>query len=53
LQLDVRAVSEEMKTLNRSFSRAHAMSIHLNLMTLGATMIYGWRLASKLKFDVE
>ncbi|KAH6865197.1 hypothetical protein BKA58DRAFT_322228 [Alternaria rosae] len=42
--------SDEMKVLNRKFSRAHAMSIHLNLMTIGATLWYGWRLASKLQF---
>lgn len=42
--------SEEMLVLNRAFSRAHAMSIHLNLITIGATLWYGWQLASKLQF---
>ncbi|KAF2823161.1 hypothetical protein CC86DRAFT_300063 [Ophiobolus disseminans] len=53
LQLEIGSVSEEMQKLNRSFSRAHAMSIHLNLITIGATMFYGWRLATKLRFEVE
>ncbi|KAF2030964.1 hypothetical protein EK21DRAFT_64392 [Setomelanomma holmii] len=42
--------SEEMKDLNRFFSRSHAMSIHLNLLTIGATLWYGCWLASHLKF---
>ncbi len=42
--------SPEMKRLNRSFSSAHAMSIHLNLISLGATLFYGWSLASRMKF---
>jgi hypothetical protein len=41
-------MSEDMRLLNRAFSKAHAMSIHLNLITIGATLWYGWRLASKL-----
>ncbi|KAH7378335.1 hypothetical protein BKA66DRAFT_560704 [Pyrenochaeta sp. MPI-SDFR-AT-0127] len=53
LQLGAGMVSDEMKKLNRSFSKAHAMSIHLNLLTIGATLWWGWRLASKLRFDVE
>jgi len=44
------AISDDMKVLNRAFSRAHAMSIHLNLVTIGATLWYGWKLASKLQF---
>jgi len=51
-QVKTGAVSEDRRLLNRAFSRAHAMSIHLNLITMGATLFYGWRLASKLKFDV-
>ncbi|EMD66744.1 hypothetical protein GGP41_008137 [Bipolaris sorokiniana] len=42
--------SEEILVLNKAFSRAHAMSIHLNLITIGATLWYGWQLASKLQF---
>jgi hypothetical protein len=45
------AVNEETKKLNRAFSRAHAMSIHLNLLTIGATLFYGWRLSKKLSYD--
>ncbi|KAF1361652.1 hypothetical protein EJ07DRAFT_110568 [Lizonia empirigonia] len=44
-------ISAEMRHLNRSFSKAHAMSIHLNLMTIIATLYYGWRLSSKLSFE--
>ncbi|KAF2631570.1 hypothetical protein BU25DRAFT_332863 [Macroventuria anomochaeta] len=44
-------LSVEMQNLNRSFSRAHAMSIHLNLMTIIATLCYGWQV-SKLNFGV-
>jgi len=43
-------VSEAMGKLNRSFSRAHAMSIHLNLVSIGAMVWYGWHLASLMKF---
>jgi hypothetical protein len=32
----------------KQFSRAHAMCIHLNLITIVATVIYGLRLASRL-----
>ncbi|KAF2677448.1 hypothetical protein K458DRAFT_481360 [Lentithecium fluviatile CBS 122367] len=46
-------VSDEMKKLNRSFSWNHAMSVHLNLVTIGATLWYGWRLASRLRFETE
>ncbi|MCJ1458213.1 hypothetical protein MMC28_008584 [Mycoblastus sanguinarius] len=40
--------SEEMKAKNKAFSRAHAMSIHLNLLTMGATVWYGFQLASRM-----
>lgn len=43
--------SDEMKACNRNFSRAHAMSIHLNLITILATGFYGFTLASRLHFD--
>jgi hypothetical protein len=52
LKLEAGVVSDDMKKLDRTFSRAHAMSIHLNLMTIGATLVYGWRLAAKLSLDV-
>jgi hypothetical protein len=52
LQLEAGALTDDMKRLNRSFSRAHAMCIHLNLITIGATLLYGWRLATKLTVDV-
>ena len=44
-------VSDETKKLKQSFSWNHAMSMHVNLITIGATLWYGWRLASKLKFE--
>ncbi|KAK3380897.1 hypothetical protein B0H63DRAFT_434262 [Podospora didyma] len=39
--------SAEMQKLNRVFSKNHAMSIHLNLISVGAMLFYGWRLASR------
>jgi hypothetical protein len=45
--------SIEMGHLNRSFSKIHAMSIHLNLITIIATLYYGWRLASRFKFESD
>jgi hypothetical protein len=53
LEVDAGRVSDEMKILNRYFSRAHVMSIHLNFMTIGATLWYGLQLASSLRFDVD
>lgn len=53
LQLGAGTTSDEMQKLNRSFSRAHAMSIHLNLLTIGATLWCGWTLASKIRYDVN
>ena len=38
-----------MKAKNRAFSRAHAMSIHLNLVAIGATIWYGFCLASRFE----
>jgi hypothetical protein len=42
--------SDEMKAVMRRFSKAHGMSIHLNLITIIATVWYGFVLASKLSF---
>lgn len=44
-------ISEEMRKRNRAFSKAHAMSIHLNLLGIIAMLWYGVRLASRLNFD--
>jgi hypothetical protein len=44
-------VSVEMKRLRRVFSRNHAMCIHLNLVSIGAMVAYGWRLAGRLAVD--
>ncbi|KAI1475727.1 hypothetical protein K445DRAFT_53934 [Daldinia sp. EC12] len=44
-------VSEDMRALNKAFLRNHAMSIHLNLTTIGATLWWGWKLTSQL--DVQ
>jgi hypothetical protein len=38
-------IGEEMRLLNRKFSRQHAMSIHLNLLAIFATIGYGIRLS--------
>lgn len=43
--------SDEMIACNRKFSRAHAMSIHLNLISVIATVYYGITLASRLNFE--
>ncbi|KPM44458.1 hypothetical protein AK830_g2131 [Neonectria ditissima] len=42
--------SPEMALLKRKFSRAHAMCIHLNLVSMGALFWYTWRLASHLRY---
>ncbi|XPS74653.1 hypothetical protein M3J09_006764 [Ascochyta lentis] len=52
LLTDSEETSVEMKRLNRSFSKAHAMSIRLNLIAIIATLCYGWQLSSKLSFEV-
>ncbi|KAH7318109.1 hypothetical protein B0I35DRAFT_478646 [Stachybotrys elegans] len=44
-------LGQEVAALKKRFSSAHAMSIHLNLITMGATLWYGWRLASALSFE--
>lgn len=49
--LDGEAANEpslEMQKLNRVFSRNHAMCIHLNLISIGATLVYGAKLASQI-----
>jgi hypothetical protein len=45
--------SPDMQRLRRSFSRSHAMSIHLNLLTIGAMLFWGWRLASSLDLELK
>lgn len=45
-------VSENMKAKNKAFSRAHAMTIHLNLLAIGATIWYGFRLTSRMELVV-
>ncbi|KAI8629605.1 hypothetical protein F5Y19DRAFT_71739 [Xylariaceae sp. FL1651] len=50
---DVAEASPEMQILNRSFSRSHAMSIHLNLLSIGAMLWWGWELASRLNLELE
>lgn len=42
-------VSEAMKLLKRSFSRNHAMAIHLNAIAMLATVWYGFSLASRIQ----
>ncbi|KAN0102118.1 protein of unknown function (DUF4149) domain containing protein [Hyaloscypha variabilis] len=41
-------VSKEMALLKRKFSSNHAMSIHLNLIVIIGTILYGLRLGSKI-----
>jgi hypothetical protein len=42
-------MSEDMRRINRNFSRNHAMAIHLNAMGMVATVWYGFALASKVR----
>lgn len=48
---DVVDQSKEMQAVNRRFSRAHAMAIHMNLLTIVCTLWYGASLASRLRFE--
>lgn len=50
---DIARTSEEMRKLNRKFSKNHAMSIHLNLLAIGATMWYGVCLASRFQIAMD
>ncbi|GAW21147.1 hypothetical protein ANO14919_106640 [Xylariales sp. No.14919] len=49
----VEAPSLEMQRIQRSFKRNHAMSIHLNLLTIGAMLWWGWKLASSLNLELK
>ena len=40
--------SDDMKRIKKDFSRAHAMSIHLNAISIGMTICYGFLLASRM-----
>ncbi|RMZ81117.1 hypothetical protein DV738_g2410, partial [Chaetothyriales sp. CBS 135597] len=42
-------MSDEMHILNRQFSHNHAMTIHLNAISMVATVFYGFRLAARFK----
>jgi hypothetical protein len=49
---DTSNASEEARSaLNKAFHRSHAMSLHINLITIGALAAYGWRLALRLKVE--
>lgn len=50
---DSKQGSVEMERLNRAFSRAHAMSIHLNLVAIIATLFHGGYLSAKLAGEVD
>ncbi|KAK0666024.1 hypothetical protein QBC41DRAFT_281695 [Cercophora samala] len=43
------STSAVMVVVMRKFSFSHAMCIHLNLLTLGAILAYGWTLASRIQ----
>ncbi|KAF9873230.1 hypothetical protein CkaCkLH20_09393 [Colletotrichum karsti] len=45
--------SPDMHACKRRFSRNHAMSIHLNLVTIFAMVWYGVRLASRLDIEMD
>lgn len=42
------AAGLEMKRLKREFPMNHAMTIHLNLVSVGAMVVYGWKLGGQL-----
>ncbi|KAI1355515.1 hypothetical protein F5Y01DRAFT_270696 [Xylaria sp. FL0043] len=44
--------SPEMQSIRRAFSRNHAMSIHLNLLSIGAMLWWGYKLASSLNLEL-
>lgn len=44
----VTETSDEMKRIKKDFSRAHAMAIHLNAISIGMTICYGFLLASRM-----
>jgi hypothetical protein len=44
-------INEAMRLINRAFSKAHAISIHLNLVSIVATLWYGVRLAARFKLE--
>lgn len=46
---DLEDMSEDMKRLNKKFSRTHAMAIHMNAISIIATVWYGFSLASRIK----
>ncbi|KAF2714303.1 hypothetical protein K504DRAFT_420030 [Pleomassaria siparia CBS 279.74] len=48
---DTGEMSGEMRLSNQAFSRAYAMSMHSNLINIGATLWYGLRLGSRLSFE--
>ncbi|KAK3332592.1 hypothetical protein B0T19DRAFT_107496 [Cercophora scortea] len=50
---NIGGTSLEMQVLNRAFSKNHAMCIHLNLVSVGAMLVYGWGLASRLQLCSE
>ncbi|KAI1358356.1 hypothetical protein F5Y08DRAFT_333194 [Xylaria arbuscula] len=45
--------SPEMQRIRRAFSRSHAMSIHLNLLTIGAMLWWGYKLGSSLNLKLK
>ncbi|TGJ81720.1 hypothetical protein E0Z10_g7055 [Xylaria hypoxylon] len=49
----VETPSPEMQRIRRSFSHNHAMSIHINLFTIGAMLWWGWKLASSLNLELK
>lgn len=44
-------ISEAMRLLKRTFSRSHAMAIHLNAIAMITTVWYGFSLASRIQFE--
>ncbi len=47
------SISPELKKARRYFSRMHAMSIHLNLIAIIGTLLYGVSLAGRFEFSTS
>lgn len=50
---DTEQPGKQLATVKRTFSKNHAASIHLNLITVIITLWHGWVLASKMDFSAS
>lgn len=47
--LDGEVAATDRQSVQKRFTRSHAMAIHLNLMCIIATVWHGWRFAAKFQ----